>query len=552
MIPTNLKLFNYKITGEPEEADHNQHYSQDIEDLLHKTYIQVQKNKMRSPVKLLKLIEKYPNVPAFKNYLTVYYNQKGKLDKAFQSNRWLAKEHPDYLFGKLNLVASCIQDDRLDEVPDIIGKALDLKDLYPEREVFHITEFQSFFGVSCQYLIAKGDFEAVETRIEVAEKVLGEDNPVIAQVYNAMMYKKIDIAEEREAAMIEKRGGKDIGRDYDKSVQTNEAPAFHHEEIWGLYKHGMAIEKDVLQNILSLPRETLIEDLKKVLDDSLFRFEFFKDKIEKEGWEDSEMSFPLHALFLLTELKATDELPFLLNHLKQGEEFLEFWYSDHKTETFWHFLFHLGRDQLSLLRSFMLERDIHYMAKWTVMSAVNQIGQHFPDKEREVLVWFESIMDEMIEHHEDPYFADPEVGGMLATDVCDFDVKHLYPKIKKLYDLGLANESIVGSYKEVIKEADEEDPIKYDIYDSIFDHYKHIVKEWLDIMTPEERAEKERKMQGLMKEYKMKYPDDPLPYSSSIDQGAQGTVKKTTSKIGRNDPCTCGSGKKYKKCCMNK
>jgi len=23
-------------------------------------------------------------------------------------------------------------------------------------------------------------------------------------------------------------------------------------------------------------------------------------------------------------------------------------------------------------------------------------------------------------------------------------------------------------------------------------------------------------------------------------------------KIGRNDPCPCGSGKKYKKCCMNK
>jgi len=24
------------------------------------------------------------------------------------------------------------------------------------------------------------------------------------------------------------------------------------------------------------------------------------------------------------------------------------------------------------------------------------------------------------------------------------------------------------------------------------------------------------------------------------------------SKVGRNDPCTCGSGKKYKKCCLRK
>ncbi|MBS4168447.1 SEC-C metal-binding domain-containing protein [Parachlamydia sp. AcF125] len=25
-----------------------------------------------------------------------------------------------------------------------------------------------------------------------------------------------------------------------------------------------------------------------------------------------------------------------------------------------------------------------------------------------------------------------------------------------------------------------------------------------------------------------------------------------TEKIGRNEPCTCGSGKKYKNCCLNK
>ncbi|HHX32016.1 MAG TPA: SEC-C domain-containing protein, partial [Bacteroidales bacterium] len=27
-------------------------------------------------------------------------------------------------------------------------------------------------------------------------------------------------------------------------------------------------------------------------------------------------------------------------------------------------------------------------------------------------------------------------------------------------------------------------------------------------------------------------------------------IKK--EKIGRNDPCPCGSGKKYKKCCLGK
>ena len=31
---------------------------------------------------------------------------------------------------------------------------------------------------------------------------------------------------------------------------------------------------------------------------------------------------------------------------------------------------------------------------------------------------------------------------------------------------------------------------------------------------------------------------------------AKQPVRRETPKIGRNDPCPCGSGKKYKKCCM--
>ena len=29
-----------------------------------------------------------------------------------------------------------------------------------------------------------------------------------------------------------------------------------------------------------------------------------------------------------------------------------------------------------------------------------------------------------------------------------------------------------------------------------------------------------------------------------------GEAAKARTKIGRNDPCPCGSGKKYKKCCL--
>ena len=37
-------------------------------------------------------------------------------------------------------------------------------------------------------------------------------------------------------------------------------------------------------------------------------------------------------------------------------------------------------------------------------------------------------------------------------------------------------------------------------------------------------------------------------YADGVVHG-QETVRRQSPKVGRNDPCPCGSGKKYKKCC---
>ncbi len=37
--------------------------------------------------------------------------------------------------------------------------------------------------------------------------------------------------------------------------------------------------------------------------------------------------------------------------------------------------------------------------------------------------------------------------------------------------------------------------------------------------------------------------------STSSCCGAKNPIRRTTRKIGRNEPCPCGSGRKFKKCC---
>jgi preprotein translocase subunit SecA len=66
----------------------------------------------------------------------------------------------------------------------------------------------------------------------------------------------------------------------------------------------------------------------------------------------------------------------------------------------------------------------------------------------------------------------------------------------------------------------------------------------LEPMTAEERAqEEERRRQEQRKIFESASRSAAGEAAKSVKQ-----VTRTTAKVGRNDPCPCGSGKKYKKC----
>lgn len=74
--------------------------------------------------------------------------------------------------------------------------------------------------------------------------------------------------------------------------------------------------------------------------------------------------------------------------------------------------------------------------------------------------------------------------------------------------------------------------------------------EWLRFSDPWKFYEPEeiiRRQYRWMQEAIDFYPDD---YDDD-DNYASETHIRETPKIGRNDPCPCGSGKKYKKCCLH-
>lgn len=64
-------------------------------------------------------------------------------------------------------------------------------------------------------------------------------------------------------------------------------------------------------------------------------------------------------------------------------------------------------------------------------------------------------------------------------------------------------------------------------------------------------------MKKFMSNPKYNFIDDPIAemdYWCAWEDSPQNMMKNQPlikkTKVGRNDPCTCGSGKKYKKCCL--
>ena len=82
--------------------------------------------------------------------------------------------------------------------------------------------------------------------------------------------------------------------------------------------------------------------------------------------------------------------------------------------------------------------------------------------------------------------------------------------------------------------------------------YKLMGFEMFDGMTQNMREDTLRLMYHVRMEEKVEREEVVKVTGTNKDDSAQAKPKTKEKKIYPNDPCPCGSGKKYKHCCMNK
>ena len=164
-------LSEYEITDEPLENRHIKQLPAQVQARIDDLYELAQHDSTQAIPELERLIATYPHVPTFYNYLSIAYLHSGDQEKATACVREAYRRHPQYLFAKVNYANLCLQQREIGKIPGIFDQKFALKQLYPHRTRFHVSEFTGFAGVMCRYFCAIGERETAALYYQMLKQV---------------------------------------------------------------------------------------------------------------------------------------------------------------------------------------------------------------------------------------------------------------------------------------------------------------------------------------------------------------------------------------------
>jgi len=272
-------------------------------------------------------IRQFPHNPSFKNHLSILYGQLNMPVEKKKITLEIINRHPRYILGRTSLAEMSIEEENLEVARKMLGEQRNINTLNPDEDpVFHYSEFLSYYAVAGMYEMEIDDRKAAEAHLELMIEYDPEHPTCItlARYITSAGFKNIQKRIEADQAI---RVTVNSFPTYTPEP-TNTPPKLHHEQLEAFYLYSEnELPEEIKTDIMQLPRETLIADLEAILEDGIRRNNYFQEKYTEE-YNVSELSFMTHATYFLGALEAKESLHSLLNALRQGEEFADFWFGD--------------------------------------------------------------------------------------------------------------------------------------------------------------------------------------------------------------------------------
>lgn len=554
-----------KITDEP-VVNHTDKYLANSSERLHNAV-----KKATIPLSIVaeleQLVARYPDVPSLKNYLYIAYVRTDQRGKSVEMLNKTIQQHPNYIFAYANLANLYIEEKNYNKAADALKEPYDIRK-FEQEEFIHVSAFKNYYSTAIRVELIRENMAEAERmhRLLFDYDPKDKDLAQTALIIQASKFKSgigRQAKNKRQVVVISKV----IKGNYLSDEQGK--PVFYHPEIHQLYQYSLDnIPKKVIEQILALPRQTLISDLEHVFMDTVIRQSHFRE----DDWQEDNYNFFLHALYMLTELRAYESLPVILDFLGQDKEFLDYWVADW-LETYFHpTLYLLAQNQLEVLKNFALEENIYSWSRVLVCEIVGQVAMKQPERRAEVVAWFRHIIRYHLDNAQNDNLIDTDFLSSVIGDITHFNAVELEEDIKELYQTGWINDTFYGDLTEILKSVHDtfdphyDNPIPLDIYELYSGEFTKRQNKSNRPIDPELiktiNDPYHNYMVSLLTKTFSKMGDKNLDIDSDDDEylddddededyywtPPQPTIKRAEPKVGRNDPCPCGSGKKYKKC----
>lgn len=315
-------------------------------------------------------------------------------------------------------------------------------------------------------------------------------------------------------------------------------PHFQTQGLERIFSEDLRIPLSYLEQLLQEPRQPLLDDLQLILA-SLPEWIGHFDRAQAGATAalPGNRTFPIHTLSLLEALRATPALPQILQTLRLPADQLHFWFGDFTTGSLWEILFHLTPANFTAIRSYLREADNAPQARLAALATMAQWAWHRPIHRSEVMAWFRELLEEIISG---ALPSNASFNAQLVRRIVDLRATEFLPLIEQLYAQQPVDARIAGEWSRV--QIDIHGPVNSLAKRKIYtwrERYEFMVAT-LYPSTPEDRSTAVRLSNKASRQARTS--------GRRISSNRSGTFQRNVPKVGRNDPCPCGSGKKYKKC----
>jgi hypothetical protein len=248
-----------------------------------------------------------------------------------------------------------------------------------------------------------------------------------------------------------------------------------------------------------------------------------------EGPPESPVVYaPVHAWRALVQLRAAEAIAPLVGLFRRTDDAMDDWVSEHLPKDLAEF----GAAALEPLTAYLADATHGDWSRVAAAKAIGAIGKTHPDTRLDCITRLSTQLERFAEQSE-------TLNAFLISPLWDLKAVEALPVMERAFASGRVDESVQGDFEDVQIE--------------------------FGLKTQRELPRKPNKLtiMGEQLRAQWKAAGIPLPedadddflesgdYSPELDIAppAISLPHIAPPKIGRNEPCPCGSGKKYKKCC---